>query len=107
MVFDTTSHAFAKGSWDLSCKKLSKMIPRMSNKDKIDMFFSAFYHAKVDTVNYLLDNSHISVFYVDPDLNTSFYKVINNVLNDLHSCIEEGDDDAINVYNRVCQYFKI
>lgn len=105
--FGTDSKAFAMGSWDMSNKTLAKKMSRFTYKDKVDLLFGAMYNAKADTVDFLLNNSHISVLYTDPIVHTCFYAILRNTLAELHSSIEEGDDDSIRVYDRVTRYFRI
>ena len=105
--FGTGSKAFAMGSWDMSNKALSKKMGRFTYKDKVDLLFGAMYNAKADTVDFLLNNSHISVLYTCPIVHTCFYEILRNILGELHSSIEDGDDDAIRVYDRVTRYFRI
>ena len=105
--FNTGSKAFAMGSWNMTNKTLSNKMKNFTYKDKVDLLFGAMYNANADTVDFLLNNSHISVLYTEPIVHTCFYLILRNILNDLHYSIEEGDDDAIRVYDRVSSYFRV
>ena len=75
--------------------------------DNMEFFLEAVSACNADVVFDLLDNSKVSVTYWDPYIDNYFYSMLYNHLDHIQEAIKDGDEDAILVYSRVSQYFRI
>lgn len=101
-MFNTSSWAFNSG-----VLKDFRDFDKLNKKQKIEFFLGAVYYINVDMVLEILNQSKISITFDNEEQDYHFYKLLNNMLSSLHNVIENGNEDAIIIYSRVVQYFRI